>query len=177
MVEWKIDPSHSHIEFAVRHMGISTVRGRFRKFDGTVTVDEDGTPRSIELVIDANSVDTAEPQRDGHLRSADFLDAVTYPHITFRSIGIDRVAPRRYRVAGDVTIRNETRPLSFEVEATQPVTDPWGNRRAAAAASGVINRKEFGLTYNQALEFGGVLVGEEVRFTLELEAVAQAAAA
>ncbi len=177
MAQWKIDPSHSHIEFAVRHMAISTVRGRFRKFDGTVTADEDGTPRAIEVVIDANSVDTAEPQRDGHLRSADFLDAATYPHITFRSSEIDRVGPHRYRVDGDVTIRNETRPLSIEVEATPPVTDPWGNRRAAAAASGVLNRKEFGLTYNQTLEFGGLLVGEDVRFTLEFETVAQAAAA
>ncbi len=177
MMQWKIDPSHSHIEFAVRHMAISTVRGRFRKFDGTVTVDDNGTPRSIDLVIDAASVDTAEPQRDGHLRSVDFLDAATYPHITFRSSEIDRVGPHRYRVAGDVTIRNETRPLSFEVETTEPVTYPWGNRRAAAAATGALNRKEFGLTYNQALEFGGVLVGEEVRFTLEIEAVAQAAAA
>ncbi len=177
MMQWKMDTSHSHIEFAVRHMAISTVRGRFRQFDGTVTVDEDGTPHSIEVVIDANSVDTAEPERDRHLRSADFLDAATYPHITFQSNSIDRLGPHRYRVAGDMTIRNETRPLSFELEATSPITDPWGNRRVAAAASGVLNRKDFGVTYNQALEFGGLLVGEEVRFTVELEAVAQAAAA
>ncbi len=177
MMQWKMDTSHSHIEFAVRHMAISTVRGRFRQFDGTVTVDEDGTSHSIEVVIDANSVDTAEPERDRHLRSADFLEAATYPHITFRSNSIDRLGPHRYRVAGDMTIRNETRPLSFELEATSPITDPWGNRRVAAAASGVLNRKDFGLTYNQALEFGGVLVGEEVRFTVELEAVARAAAA
>lgn len=177
MTQWKMDTSHSQVEFAVRHMAISTVRGRFRQFEGSVTVDEDGTPRSIEVLIDANSVDTAEPDRDRHLRSADFLDAATYPHITFRSNSIDRLGPNRYRVAGDVTIRNETRPLSFELEATSPITDPWGNRRAAASGSGVLNRKDFGLTYNQALEFGGVLVGEEVRFTVELEAVAQAAAA
>ncbi len=105
MVQWKIDPSHSQIEFAVRHLAISTVRGRFRKFDVTVAVDEDGTPRAIDVVIDANSIDTAEPQRDNHLRSADFLEVTTYPHITFRSTQIDRLGLHRYRVAGDVTIR------------------------------------------------------------------------
>jgi polyisoprenoid-binding protein YceI len=177
MVHWKIDPSHSQIEFAVRHLAISTVRGRFRKFDVTVAVDEDGTPRAIDVVIDANSIDTAEPQRDNHLHSADFLEVTTYPHITFRSTQIDRLGLHRYRVAGDVTIRNETRPLSFEMEASPAITDPWGNRRAAAAATGVLNRKDFGLTYNQVLEFGGLAIGEDVRFTIELEAVAQAAAA
>src|SRR5262249_16586814 len=109
-----------------------------------------------------------EPKRDNRLRSADFLEVTTYPHITFRRTQIDRLGLHRYRVAGDVTIRNETRPLSFQIEASPAITDPWGNRRAAAAATGVLDRKNFGLTYNQVLEFGGLAIGEDVRLPSNL---------
>jgi polyisoprenoid-binding protein YceI len=174
---WKIDPSHSSVEFAVRHMAISTVRGRFRSVSGTIESGDDGTLERVQATIDARSVDTGEPQRDAHLRSADFFDAETHPFLTFRSTTVRAQAGGRYEITGDLTIRGQTRPVTLQVETVGPLPDPWGNRRAAATISGALNRKDFGLTYNQALEFGGVLVGEEVRFTIDVEAVAQEQAA
>ncbi len=174
---WRIDPSHTSVEFAVRHMAIATVRGRFRSVSGTVETAEDGALRQVEATIEAASVDTGEPQRDAHLRSADFFDADRHPYLTFRSTSIRPRQGGRYEVTGDLTIRGQTRPVTLEVETVGPISDPWGNRRAAATISGTINRKDFGLTYNQALEFGGVAVGEEVRFTIDVEAVAQQQAA
>ncbi len=168
---WNIDPAHTTVEFAVRHMGISTVKGRFKGVSGTVQTDEDGQLVAVEATLDAASIDTGEPQRDQHLRSADFLDADKHPQITFRSTRVEPLGDHRYAVEGDLTIRGVARPVRFEVEATDPVTDPWGMRRAAASASGKLNRKDWGLTWNQVLEFGALLVGEEVRFHLEVEAV------
>ena len=176
-MQWKIDPSHASVEFAVKHMGIFTVRGRFKNVSGTLETTEDGTLKSIEAVIDTASIDSAEPQRDGHLRSPDFLDAEKYPSLTFRSTAVKPVGESLYLVKGDLTIRGETRPVTFEAEASKPMTDPWGNLRAGASATGRLNRKEWGLTWNQVLELGALLVGEEVRFTLDVEAVAPVAVA
>ncbi|MDR7542959.1 MAG: YceI family protein [Armatimonadota bacterium] len=168
-MQWTIDPSHTSLEFAVRHMGLSTVRGRFRKLSGAVQV-EDGTLRAIEATIDAASIDTAEAQRDDHLRSPDFLHVAKYPVITFRSTTVEARGRGRYLVTGELTLRGEARTVTFDVETTEPVTNPWGNRRAGATASGTLNRKDWGLTWNKVLEFGALLVGEEIHFTLNVEA-------
>lgn len=171
MLQWSIDPAHTTVEFAVRHMGISTVKGRFKAVSGTVQSTEDGRLVALEATLDAASIDTGEPQRDTHLRSVDFLDADNHPKITFRSTRVEPLGANRYSVEGELTMRGVTRPVRFEVETTDPVTDPWGMRRAAATATGKLNRKDWGLTWNQLLDFGALLVGEEVRFNLEVEAV------
>jgi len=171
-MDWAIDQSHSNLDFAVRHMAISTVRGRFKKFSGTIRAEEDGTLKSIEATIDASSIDTGEPKRDAHLRSADFFDAETSPVLTFRSTGVTPQGGNRYRVNGTLTMRDETKPVSLQVEITTPMKDPWGNLRAGATATGTVNRKDWGLNWNQVLELGVLLVGEEVRFNLDVEAVA-----
>ena len=176
-MKWNIDPSHSSLEFAVRHMGISTVRGRFEKVSGMVETGDDGALRSVEATIDASSIDTAEPRRDDHLRSPDFLDAEKYPTLVFRSATVDPLGTDRYQVRGELTIRGETRPVTFEVETSNPMSDPWGNLRAGASASGKLSRRDWGLTWNQVLELGALLVGEEVRFTLDVQAVGAAAVA
>lgn len=168
---WTIDPSHTTVEFAVRHMGLATVKGRFKQVSGTLQTSEDGRLQAIQATIASSSIDTGEPQRDAHLRSPDFLDAEGYPTITFTSTAIEPLGDRKYRIHGDLTIRGTTRPVTFEAEVTEPVTDPWGFRRAAATASGTLNRRDWNLTWNQILEFGALLVGEDVRFTLEVEAV------
>lgn len=176
-MQWSIDSSHSSIEFAVRHMGIATVRGRFRKFDGAVELDEDHRLRGVQVSIDAASIDTGVEQRDNHLRSPDFFDVARYPTIQFRSTGIERRSGGGYRLTGDLTMHGQTRPVTFDVEASEPVKDPWGNQRVAAEATGKLNRKDWGLTWNQVLEFGALMVGEDVKFTLEIEAVAPQLAA
>ena len=178
-MQWKMDPSHTGVEFAVKHIGITTVRGRFKGVSGSLETSDDGTLKSIEAVIDAGSIETAEPQRDAHLRSPDFLDAEKYPSLTFRSTDVKPLdaGDGRYLVSGALTIRGQARPVTFEVETTKPMTDPWGNLRAGASANGKLNRKEWGLTWNQVLELGALLVGEEVRFTLDVEAVAPVAVA
>lgn len=175
-MEWIIDPSHTSVEFAVRHMAISTVRGRFKKVSGTLETADDGILKSIKATIEAASIDTAEPQRDAHLRSPDFLDAENQPYLQFRSSAVETLGAGRYRVTGDLTIRGLDRPVSFEVETSDPLIDPYGNRRAGATANAKLNRKDWGLTWNQVLEFGALLVGEEVRFTLDVQAIVPASA-
>lgn len=172
---WNIDPTHTGLEFAVKHMGLSSVRGRFRALSGAITTGEDGTLEGVEVTVDTSSVDTTEANRDGHLRSPDFFDADTFPTATFRSTRVDREDANSYRVTGDLTIRDVTRPVVLEVETTQPVTDPWGNLRAAAEGKGKISRKEWGLTWNQVLEFGSLLVSDDVRLSIDAQAVRQAA--
>lgn len=171
-MQWNIDTTHSSVEFGVKHLGISTVRGRFREFTGAVDLDEDGVLRGVEATITAQSIDTGVEQRDQHLRSPDFFDAARFPTLEFRSTRIEPQGQGRYRVTGDLTMRGQTHPVTLEVEAADPVKDPWGNRRSAATASGRLNRKDWGLTWNQVLEFGGLAVAEEVRLTLDVEAVA-----
>lgn len=166
-----IDPSHTGIEFTVRHMVISKVRGRFGTFHGTVALTEgSNVPVAVDVEIDAASIDTREPQRDAHLRSADFLDAETYPTISFKGTtfaGNDAA----FRIDGDLTIHGVTRSVRLDGSVEGRVTDPWGNDRIAFEAQGKINRKDFGLTWNQALETGGVLVGEEIAIALTVQAV------
>lgn len=172
-MQWEIDPAHSSVDFAVRHLGISTVRGYFTKLSGSIEATGDGHLESVEATIDAGSIDTREEERDAHLRSADFLDAARHPAVGFRSTSVTAQEERRYLVRGDLTLRGETRPVNLEVVITEPIKDPWGKVRAAATGEGRLNRKDWGLTWNQVWEFGRLLFGEEVRFRLEIEAVAE----
>ena len=174
---WSLDPSHSSVHFKVRHMMISYVRGEFRVMRGSLTRNgDDATKSSLTVEIETASIETREPQRDAHLRSADFLDVERYPTITFRSTEVRREGEESYRVSGELTIHGVTREAVLEVDAVSPETkDPWGNLRLAASATTTIRRKDFGLTWNTALETGGVLVGDEVSINLDIEFVKSAA--
>jgi polyisoprenoid-binding protein YceI len=168
---WDIDTSHSAIHFWVRHLVISKVHGRFAKWGGTVQLDEQelGSSR-VDVRIEAASIDTQVADRDAHLRSADFLDAANHPELAFTSKRIERSGDG-YRVTGDLTIRGTTREVVLEAEFAGLAKDPWGNQRAGFSAKVAIDRRDFGLTWNAALEAGGVLVGEKVEIAIELEAV------
>jgi polyisoprenoid-binding protein YceI len=170
---YNVDPAHTTIGFAVRHLMISKVRGRFTSFQGTIDLPESGdVPEGIDISIDAASVDTREEQRDRHLRSADFLDVENFPQITFRSTGVNG-AGDSFKVHGLLTIHGETRPVTLDVTAEGRASDPWGNQRVGYEAHTTISRKDFGLSWNQALETGGVVVGDEVRIELNVEAIAK----
>lgn len=171
-MKWNMDTTHSSIEFAVRHMGFATVRGRFNSFTADIESDDSGRLERVEAVIDASSLDTNEAKRDAHLRSADFLDVENHPEIRFVSTAVESSGSGGYRISGDLTMRGGVHPVSFEVEAQEPITDPYGNERVAVEGSGKLNRKDWGLTWNQVMEAGALLVGEEVRFTLNVQAIA-----
>jgi polyisoprenoid-binding protein YceI len=169
---WQVDPIHSHVEFSVRHLMIATVRGRFAELAGTLTGgDDDPEHAGIEITIPAASIDTREPQRDAHLRSADFFDAANHPQIRFRSSRIRRTRDNAFAVDGDLTVRGVTKPIALTVHSGGRARDPWGNERVAFHAMTTINRKEFGLNWNQVLEAGGVLVGDDVTAIIDLELV------
>ena len=174
---WDIDVGHSAVHFWVRHMVISKVHGRFAKWAGTIALDEqDPTRSSVDVRIDAASIDTQVADRDAHLRSPDFLDVAAYPEIAFRSKRIER-AGAGYRLTGDLTMHGTTREVTLEAEFAGVAKDPWGNQRAGFSAKAALDRRDFGLVWNAALETGGVLVGEKVEIAIELEAVKRAAAA
>jgi len=168
---WNIDPAHAVAEFKVKHMMISNVKGQFAKVSGTLSLDEsDLTQSKIEALIDATSIETRDTQRDGHLKSADFLDVDKFPTLSFRSTRIRRAGDGELAVEGDLTIHGVTKKSVFTVEGpTPPTKDPWGNTRVGISATTKINRKDYGLTWNAALETGGLLVGEDVAITLEVE--------
>jgi polyisoprenoid-binding protein YceI len=176
---WNLDPTHSSITFTVRHMVVAKVHGRFARFEGTVSLPEGGelSGASTSVSIDAASIDTQVEARDNHLRSPDFFDVQAFPRITFQS---KRVLPQggkgALRIVGDLTLHGITREVELEAEYLGKMTDPFGTERVAFSASGRLERKDFGLTWNQALEAGGVLVGERVDLTLEVQAVKAAAA-
>jgi polyisoprenoid-binding protein YceI len=175
---WNLDTIHSGINFSVRHMVVSKVRGRFAKFTGNVALDEGDLTRStVEATIDASSIDTGTAQRDEHLRSADFFDVEHFPEIRFRSTGIEKLGTERYRLTGELTIRDVSREIALDVEYGGRGKDPWGNERVGFTAKASLDRKDFGLKWNQALETGGVLVSDRVEIELELQAVKAAAAA
>jgi polyisoprenoid-binding protein YceI len=174
LTAWSIDASHSHVEFAVRHLMIATVKGRFGIVRGTVYSDDaDPAKGRAEIEIDVDSIDTREPQRDAHLKSADFFDAASYPKITFNSTRITGVDGDRFKLIGDLTIHGVTREVALDVTSEGRNRDPWGGERAGFTATTKIKRADFGLTWNQALETGGVLVGDEVKVSLEIELVKQ----
>lgn len=167
---WQIDAAHTNVEFAVRHLMISTVKGRFGDIAGALTLDP-GNPAeaSVEVTLKTASIDTRQEQRDAHLRSADFFEAEKYPVITFRSTRIEGDTESDFRVYGDLTIRDVTREIVLNVIREGQATDPWGGQRVAFSATGKIDRKTFGLTYNQALETGGVVVGDEIKISVDVE--------
>lgn len=171
---WTLDSTHTLVEFSVKHMMITTVKGRFGEVSGGIVIDEaDAAGSRVEVEIDAAGIDTRVEQRDGHLRSADFLDVEQYPKLHFRSRRVEG-SPRqpgdRFRVVGDLTIRGTTREVALDVEYGGRGKDPWGGERVSFSAETRIDRREFGLTWNQGLEAGGVLVSNEVRITLEVQA-------
>ncbi len=168
---WNIDPVHTVAEFKVKHMMISNVKGQFTAVQGALTLNEKSLTEShVEATIDAASINTRDPQRDAHLKSADFFDAEKFPTLSFTSTRVSRVGDGELSVTGDLTLHGVTRPVVFTVEGpTAPGKDPWGNTRRGVSATTKINRKDFGLTWNAALETGGILVGEEVTITLDVQ--------
>lgn len=175
MTTYTIDNAHSDIGFSVRHMVFAKVRGHFTKWTANLVLNEsDVAKSSVDVSIDAASIDTREPQRDGHLRSGDFLDAEKYPKITYKSRRIEGAGGKKYKVTGDLTIHGVTREVPLEVEETGRGKDPWGNHRIGFSARTSIERSAFGLKWNQALETGGVLVADRVDIELDIEAVAAA---
>jgi len=171
---WTIDPTHSIAEFAVKHLVVTTVKGRFRTLEGTLHIDEAHPENSsVSAWIDVASVDTNVPDRDAHLRSDDFFNAERFPKITFQSTRVERVNDTNYKVYGDLTIRDVTKPVVLDTEFEGLVDDPWGGRRAALTATTKISRMEFGVRWNQLIESGGAVVSDTVSITLHVEAVRQ----
>ena len=171
---WQLDPTHSSVEFSVKHMMMTTVRGRFKTVQATLRGDRDHPEEAgVEATIDAASIDTGVADRDGHLRSPDFLDVEAHPVLTFRSTGVLQPKDNEFRLVGDLTIRDVTREVRLAVEFDGVARSPWGKDVIAFTATTEIDREEFGITWNQALEAGGVLVGRKVKIELQIEATRQ----
>lgn len=169
---WRLDPAHTLVEFSARHLMVATVKGRFTSVGGTVTLDpERPAEGSVAVEIDAASLTTGDDRRDGHLRSADFLDVEQYPTITFTSTTVEPAGGDRFKVHGDLTIRGVTRPVVLDAVYNGQTTNPWGKQIVGVSAETTINRTDWGANWNVALEAGGVLVGEQVRITIEAEAI------
>jgi polyisoprenoid-binding protein YceI len=171
---WTIDASHSSVEFVVRHLMVAKVRGRFSEFSGSIHVGDTPETSTVEVSIATPSITTGDPQRDGHLLSPDFFDVEQHPTISYRSTGVRTVKGERYEVDGELTVHGETKPVTLALEYQGSVTDPFGNDKAVFSASTEIDREDWGLTWNQTLETGGVLVGKKARIEIEIEAVHQA---
>jgi polyisoprenoid-binding protein YceI len=172
---WNIDASHSHATFAVRHMVISTVKGKFNVLRGTLNLDRANLANSwIEAEVDAASIDTGEANRDNHLRSPDFFDAEKYPTITFKSTKVEPAGNNEYKVTGDLTMHGVTKPVVFSVESSDEIKDPMGFRRVGLSAKSKISRKEWGLTWHQLLETGGAVVSDEIKLEIDVAAVTKA---
>jgi len=173
---WAIDPTHSTVGFSVRHLVISKVKGTFEKFDATFVTGENPLETKVTATAQVASINTNEENRDGHLRTNDFFDAETYPTISFVSTGVTakNAAAGEYTVTGDLTIKGVTKSVDFDLEFGGFATDPYGNYKVAASVVGTIDREDFGLTWNAALESGGVLVGEKVTITIDIQAALQA---
>lgn len=174
MTTYSIDNSHSDVNFSVRHMVFAKVRGHFTKWTAELAYDAaDPSRSSVSVSIDTGSIDTREPQRDGHLKSPDFLDAEKFPKITFKSTKVERKGDKKYALVGDLTIHGVTKPVTLDVEELGGGKDPWGNQRLGFSAKARIDRGEFGLKWNQVLEAGGVLVGEHIDVEADVEVVAK----
>ncbi len=168
---WKLDPAHTIVEFSAKHLMITTVKGRIPDVKGTIYIDEKNPKNSsVEATLNAASLDTRTEQRDQHLRSADFLEVEKYPEIKFRSTRIQGEG-ESFKVTGDLTIRDVTKPITLDVELEGRTKDPWGGERVGFSAKGKIDRRDFGLTWNQVLEAGGVVVGNDIKISLEVQAV------
>jgi polyisoprenoid-binding protein YceI len=171
---WNVDPSHSTIGFAVKHMGIATVRGEFDEFAGTVEVGEDPASARAFGTVQTTSVNTNEEQRDGHLRSPDFFDAEQFPELTYESTRIESLDEETFRITGNLTIHGETREVTLHAAVQGTDVDPWGNERVGLEVTGELSRGEYGMTFNQALGSGNMLVGDKVKLSLDISAVKQA---
>jgi len=172
---WKLDPAHTLVEFSAKHLMISTVKGRIADVEGTIYADEnDPENSSVDVTLKAASIDSRTEQRDNHLRSADFLDVVNFPAITFKSTKIEGDR-KKFKLTGDLTIRGVTRPITLDVTFEGQTKDPWGGERIGFSAKGKLDRREFGLTWNVLLETGGITVGNEIKINVEVEAVKAAA--
>jgi polyisoprenoid-binding protein YceI len=169
---YHLDPAHSDLTIVARHLMVSKVRGTFRDMSGTIEVSEDPAESTAEIVAKAESITTGEKERDNHLRSPDFLNAEKYPEVTFKSTEVTANGDK-WKLSGDLTIRDITKPVTFEMAYQGSATDPYGNTKAAFTASGEINREEWGLTWNVALESGGVLVSKNLRFDFDVQATLQ----
>jgi polyisoprenoid-binding protein YceI len=178
---WNLDPTHSSVEFSVKHMMMTTVRGRFKDVRGTITIDEDNPDNSrVEVEMDVASIDTGVADRDAHLQSGDFFDAEAYPAITFRSKRVEGCTDEegcRFQLTGDLTIRDTTMEITLDCVFEGRGTDPWGGERLGFAATGDVDRRDWGLRWNQAIETGGVLVANKVKFDIEVQFVKQEVAA
>jgi polyisoprenoid-binding protein YceI len=171
---WALDPAHSEIQFKVKHMMISTVSGEFVRFDASIeTEGDDFTQAQIKFNADVNSVSTKNEQRDGHLKSEDFFDAANHPELTFESTSLNQAGDGQYTLSGNLTIKGVTQPVTLDVEHTGVIKDPYGNNRAGFEVMGKINRKDFGLTWHQLTETGGLIVSDEVRIFANVEFVKQ----
>jgi len=170
--EYRIDTSHSHVMFKVKHLAISTVTGRFETFSGTFTFDPADIAASKGAVtIDVSSINTDVPDRDKHLKSPDFFDVNQYPNMTFASTGVEKTGDTTFNLTGNLTLHGVTRPVTLHVTYNGMIKDPWGNTRVAFTAEGKLNRKDFGLTWNKVMETGGLVVGDEIRLIIEIEAI------
>ena len=170
---WSVDPAHSKVGFAVKHMGIATVRGEFTEFEGTLEIGEDLSSARAYGTVKAASVDTSEPQRDEHLRSADFFDAETYPELKFESTEIKALDDETFRITGNLTLHGVTQELILEAVFEGTDTDPWGNERVALEVVGKLSRGDYGMKFNQALGSGNMLVSDKVTLALDISAVKQ----
>jgi polyisoprenoid-binding protein YceI len=168
---WQIDPAHSAAQFSIKHLAISTVRGGFSKVKGTVSLDDkDVSKSSVDVTIDVSSVDTREPKRDDDLRSDKFFDTAKYPTMAFKSTKVEQVSASKLKVTGDLTLHGVTKEVVLDVEGpTAAIKDPWGNQRVAATATTKINRQDFGVKWNKTLDNGGMMLGDEVAVTLDIE--------
>ncbi len=167
---WTVDPSHSIVGFSARHLMVTKVRGRFQSFSGTITVAENSLDSSVTASVDLGSVSTGDEGRDGHLKSGDFFDVENFPTMTFASTGLAADGDD-YELTGDLTIKGVTKPVTFELEFDGVATDPWSNTKAGFTAETEINRKDWGIEFNVALEAGGVLVSDKVKITLDIQAL------
>jgi polyisoprenoid-binding protein YceI len=172
---WSVDPSHSRVEFQVKHLGIASVRGHFASFEGTLEIGDDLSSARAYGTVDVASVDTNEEKRDEHLRSGDFFHAEQHPQISFASTEIVPVDDETFEISGDVTLHGVTRPITLKAEVTGTEQDPWGNERVGLEVTGQLDRGEFGMTFNQALGSGNVLVSDRVKLRLDISAVKQSA--
>jgi polyisoprenoid-binding protein YceI len=175
LTKWSIDPMHSEVQFKVKHLVISTVSGFFKSFSGTVeTSEEDFSNANIEFSIDIDSLDTTQTQRDEHLKSAEFFDAAKYPHIKFKSTSFTKTGDDEYELKGDLTVKDVTKPVTLAVEYGGSAADFYGNTKAGFEVTGKINRKEFGLTWDGVTEAGSIVVGEDIKLTINAQLVKQA---
>ena len=173
--KWSIDPMHSEVQFKVKHLVISTVSGFFKSFEGSVeTENEDFQGAKIDFSIDINSIDTNQTQRDEHLKSADFFDAAAYPHIKFHSSSFTKTGDDEYELKGELTIKSVTKPVTLNVEFGGSTADFYGNTKAGFEITGKINRKDFGLTWDGVTEAGSVVVGEDIKLTINAQLTKQA---